>query len=108
VKTTGIEWAYQGSVAHFDFRGKIRKPGISNSMTYSHQNSRKSKFATEPDSLPQPNTFSCSKAEGMLATMLKILRIGEWQLLAKKLGMHSTVNLPSRSQIRRLSKGNIL
>ena len=37
-----------GSVANFDFRGKIRKPGISNSMTYSHQNSRKSKIATEP------------------------------------------------------------
>jgi hypothetical protein len=37
-----------GSVAKFDFRGKIRKPGISNSMTYRHQNSRKSNFATEP------------------------------------------------------------
>jgi tetratricopeptide (TPR) repeat protein len=40
-----------GSVANFDFRGKIRKPGISNSMTYSYQNSRKSKFATEPEKL---------------------------------------------------------
>src|SRR4029450_1964612 len=38
----------EGSVAKFDFRGKIRKPGISNSMTYRHQNSRKSNFATEP------------------------------------------------------------
>jgi hypothetical protein len=37
-----------GSVAKFDFRGKIRKPGISNSMIYRHQNSRKSSFATEP------------------------------------------------------------
>src|SRR5215813_4130645 len=55
-------------------------------------------------SLPQPNTFSCSKAEGMLATLPKILRTGEWQLLAKKLSMYSMANLPSRSQIRRLSK----
>jgi hypothetical protein len=42
--------------------GKIRTPGISNSMTYRHPNSRKSKFATEPDRLragvqlqPQPH-----------------------------------------------------
>jgi hypothetical protein len=35
-------------VANFDFRGKIRKPGIGNSMIYRHQNSRKSNFATEP------------------------------------------------------------
>jgi hypothetical protein len=33
--------------------GKIRKPGISNSMTYGHQNSRKSNFATEPKSVFQ-------------------------------------------------------
>jgi hypothetical protein len=35
-------------VAKFDFRGKIRKIGISNSMTYRPPNARKSKFATEP------------------------------------------------------------
>jgi len=39
-----------GSVANFDFRGKIRKSGINNSMTYRHQNSRKSNFATDPRS----------------------------------------------------------
>jgi len=37
-----------GSVANFDFWGKIRKSGIRNSMAYKLQNSRKSKFATEP------------------------------------------------------------
>jgi hypothetical protein len=52
-----------GSVAKFDFRGKIRKLGISNSMTYGHQNSRKSNFATEPEAfhtfeeLPLPERF---------------------------------------------------
>ena len=40
--------ALDGSVANFDFRGKIRKIGISNSMTYRPPNARKSKFATEP------------------------------------------------------------
>src|SRR5262245_66336699 len=44
-------WAFSGSVANFDFRGKIRTPGISNSMTYRHPNSRKSTFATEPFSV---------------------------------------------------------
>jgi hypothetical protein len=37
-----------GAVANFDFRGKIRTSGIRNSMAYRLQNSRKSKFATEP------------------------------------------------------------
>jgi hypothetical protein len=37
-----------GSVANFDFSGNIRKLGINNSMAYRHQNSRKSKFATDP------------------------------------------------------------
>ena len=36
------------SVANFDFRGKIRKSALVNSMTYRRQNSRKSNFATEP------------------------------------------------------------
>jgi hypothetical protein len=44
--TTGI-----GSVANFDFRGKIRKSALVNSMTYRCQNSRKSNFATEPEIL---------------------------------------------------------
>src|SRR5215813_2743739 len=39
---------FVGSVANFDFRGKIRKPSIRNSMTYRLQDSRKSNFATEP------------------------------------------------------------
>jgi hypothetical protein len=42
----------EGSVANFDFGGKIRKSGSSNSMTYRPPNSRKSKFATEPDYFP--------------------------------------------------------
>jgi hypothetical protein len=46
----GVIRTAAGSVAKFDFRGKIRKLGISNSMTYGHQNSRKSNFATEPAS----------------------------------------------------------
>jgi hypothetical protein len=37
-----------GSVAKFDFTGKIRKPGISNSVIYRHQNSPKSNLVTEP------------------------------------------------------------
>jgi hypothetical protein len=45
--------------------GKIRKPGISNSMTYRHQNSRKSNFATE---LPEV------RALGML-TRTAVLRL---------------------------------
>jgi len=43
------EHSLQGSVANFDFRGKMRKPALVNSMTYRRQNSRKSNFATEPD-----------------------------------------------------------
>src|SRR5262249_41868320 len=42
------QWMPDGSVANFDFRGKIRKPSIRNSMTYRLQDSRKSNFATEP------------------------------------------------------------
>jgi hypothetical protein len=37
-----------GSVTNFDFRGKIEKLALGNSMTYRRQNSRKSNFATEP------------------------------------------------------------
>ena len=33
--------ANDGSVAKFDFRGKIRKSALGNSMTYRCQNSRK-------------------------------------------------------------------
>src|ERR1700752_3269499 len=40
--------ARNGSVANFDFRGKIRKSTLGNSMTYRHKNSRNSNFATEP------------------------------------------------------------
>src|SRR4029434_7871745 len=39
----------QGSVAKFDFWGKIQKLGIRNSTTYRLPNSRKSNFATEPE-----------------------------------------------------------
>ena len=38
-----------GSVAKFDFWGKIQKSCVKNSMTYRLPNSRKSNFATEPD-----------------------------------------------------------
>jgi hypothetical protein len=41
-----------GSVAKFDFGGKIQKSGVRNSMTYRLPNSRKSNFATEPFFLP--------------------------------------------------------
>jgi integrase len=37
-----------GSVANFDFGGKIQKSNLRNSKGYRPQNSRKSKFATEP------------------------------------------------------------
>src|SRR5215510_10767871 len=37
----------KGSVAKFDFWGKIQKLGIRNSMTYRLPKSRKSNFATE-------------------------------------------------------------
>ena len=50
--------ATHGSVAKFDFRGKIRKSGIRNSMTYRRQNSRKSNFATEPVALVDPVTHA--------------------------------------------------
>jgi hypothetical protein len=39
---------FLGSVAKFDFWGKIQKSGIRNSTTYRLPNSRKSNFATEP------------------------------------------------------------
>src|SRR5262249_42149181 len=42
----------QGSVAKFDFWGKIQKLGIRNSMTYRLPESRKSNFATEPSAPP--------------------------------------------------------
>src|SRR5262249_25843033 len=38
----------RGSVAKFDFWGKIQKSCVRNSMTYRLPNSRKSNFATEP------------------------------------------------------------
>jgi hypothetical protein len=41
-----------GSVAKFDFWGKIQKSGIRNSTTYRLPNSRKSNFATEPVAVP--------------------------------------------------------
>src|SRR5882724_5759992 len=41
-----------GSVAKFDFWGKIQKSSVGNSMTYRLPNSRKSNFATEPVILP--------------------------------------------------------
>jgi hypothetical protein len=40
-----------GSVAKFDFWGKIQKFGIRNSMTYRLPKSRKNDFATEPLSM---------------------------------------------------------
>ena len=42
----------EGSVAKFDFWGKIQKSGIRNSTTYRLPNSRKSNFATEPPRAP--------------------------------------------------------
>jgi hypothetical protein len=42
-----------GSVANFDFGDKIQKPDLRNSMAYRPQNSRKSKFATEPSHMPR-------------------------------------------------------
>jgi len=44
-------WSFFGSVAKFDFWGKIQKLGIRNSMTYRLPKSRKSNFATEPEKL---------------------------------------------------------
>src|SRR5438132_5709597 len=43
-----FRWSLKGSVAKFDFWGKIQKSGVRNSMTYRLPNSRKSNFATEP------------------------------------------------------------
>jgi hypothetical protein len=40
--------SWKGSVAKFDFWGKIHKSGIKNSMGYRLSNARKSNFATEP------------------------------------------------------------
>ena len=45
----GADRKNKGSVAKFDFWGKIQKSGVRNSMTYRLTNSRKSNFATEPD-----------------------------------------------------------
>ena len=45
-------WEDKWFCRKFRFWGKIRKSGINNSMTYRPQNSRKSKFATEPVRLP--------------------------------------------------------
>ena len=44
----------RGSVAKFDFWGKIQKLGIRNSMTYRLPKSRKSDFATEPHGVSVP------------------------------------------------------
>src|SRR4029434_3235791 len=40
----GVPRGHGSSVANFDFKGKIRKSGIGNSMTYRYKNSQKSKF----------------------------------------------------------------
>jgi len=58
-------WEKEGSVAKFDFRGKIRKPGINNLTTYRYQNSRKSNFATEHGGNPRQHvrdTYGCEAA----------------------------------------------
>src|SRR5215831_15822734 len=49
VKDSASKGAWRGSVAKFDFWGKIQKSCVKNSMTYRLPNSRKSNFATEPD-----------------------------------------------------------
>src|SRR5688500_15363518 len=41
----------RGSVANFNFGGKIPNPDIRNSRVYRPQNSRKSKFATDPSGI---------------------------------------------------------
>jgi hypothetical protein len=45
-------WSFVGSVAKFDFWGKIQKSCIRNTMSYRLPNSRKSNFATEPSCVP--------------------------------------------------------
>jgi hypothetical protein len=45
-----------GTVAKFDFWGKIQKSDIRNSMTYRMPNSRKSNVATEPKSIATTRT----------------------------------------------------
>src|SRR5215510_12332952 len=46
-----------GSVAKFDFWGKIQKLGIRNSMTYRLPKSRKSNFATEPTAAQEAPSY---------------------------------------------------
>ena len=46
-----------GSVAKFDFWGKIQKSGVRNSMSYRLPNSQKSNFATEPFFLQNGRTL---------------------------------------------------
>jgi hypothetical protein len=60
-------WNQSGSVANFDFRGKIRKLAISTSMTYRHQNSRKSNFATEPFRTQTPSDEICEIQDYQMA-----------------------------------------
>jgi len=51
IRQTGLKLStrsVEGSVAKFDFWGKIQKSSIRNSMSYRLSNSRKSNFATEP------------------------------------------------------------
>src|SRR5882724_8682159 len=66
-----------GSVAKFDFGGKIRKLGISNSITYRLLNSRKCNFATEPFLLLGHIQYACDaqrdRGNGVLARLTSVL-----------------------------------
>jgi hypothetical protein len=64
LRVPGTGGAHAGSVAKFDFWGKIQKSGIRNSTAYRLPNSRKSNFATEPFNMPQRLVLSDAAAPG--------------------------------------------
>ena len=61
----------KGSVAKFDFWGKIQKSGIRSSTTYRLPNSRKSNFATEPSGKPTREFLRCVQPPFGLAQHLE-------------------------------------
>jgi hypothetical protein len=57
---------YIGVLSHISIFGVKSETGISNSMIYRHQNSRKSKFATEPEWVCRASSCTRERSPGSL------------------------------------------
>src|SRR5882724_4995630 len=70
-----------GSVAKFDFWGKIQKSSVGNSMTYRLPNSRKSNFATEPNILRRHHLEPAPQRRQAAMSWAQFLKL-HWEVLA--------------------------